>query len=123
MHVRHSPSTTTACVCAVDIITVNATAGVCGGARQPNSVPSMHTPPRAAPPSPRACACVVQEVVSALISSGLTIRSVSVASNNIGDAGVGSLARLLDDAPPSYSCVLSSLDLRGNSIGSRGCKV
>lgn len=46
-----------------------------------------------------------------------------MASNDLSDAGVGSLARLLDDEPPSYRCVLSSLDLRGNSIGSKGCKV
>lgn len=65
----------------------------------------------------------VQEIVGALISSGLAIRNISMASNDIGDAGVGSLARLLDDEPPSYSSVLSSLDLRGNSIGSKGCQV
>lgn len=64
-----------------------------------------------------------QEVVGALISSGIALRNLSMASNDISDAGVGSLARLLDDEPPSYRCVLSSLDLRGNSIGSRGCKV
>lgn len=46
-----------------------------------------------------------------------------MASNDISDGGVGSLARLLDDEAPSYRCVLSSLDLRGNSIGSKGCKV
>ncbi|CAN0005615.1 unnamed protein product [Ectocarpus fasciculatus] len=65
----------------------------------------------------------IEEIVGALISSGLAVRNISVASNDIGDAGVGSLARLLDDEPPSYSSVLSSLDLRGNNIGSKGCQV
>ncbi|CAM9475816.1 unnamed protein product, partial [Sphacelaria rigidula] len=63
-----------------------------------------------------------QEVVSALVSSGIAVRNVSMASNDIGDAGVGLLARLLDDEP-GYRCMLASLDIRGNSIGPKGCKV
>lgn len=64
-----------------------------------------------------------QEVVSALISIGLAVRNLSLASNDIGDAGARALARLLDDKPPVYRCALASLNLRGNSIGSEGCQV
>lgn len=46
-----------------------------------------------------------------------------MASNDIGDDGVAALARLLDDEPSGYRCVLSTLDLRGNSIGAKGCQV
>lgn len=74
-------------------------------------------------PDPPSGAVHLQEVVGALISSGLSIKKLSMASNGIRDAGVASLARLLDDEPPSYRCILSSLDLRGNSIGSKGCQV
>lgn len=64
-----------------------------------------------------------QEVVHALISSGLAVRNVSMASNDIGDEGAVTLARLLDDEPAGYRCVLSTLDLRGNNIGAKGCQV
>lgn len=63
----------------------------------------------------------LQEVVGAIISAGMNVRNLSMASNEIGDAGVGALTRLLDDEP-GYRCMLASLDLRGNNIGSEGCK-
>lgn len=69
------------------------------------------------------CILLGQEIVSAITSSGLAIRNVSLASNDIGDSGAGAVARLLDDEPPAYRCVLSFLDLRGNDIGSKGCQV
>lgn len=65
---------------------------------------------------------VAQELVCALISSGMPVRNISMASNHIGDSGIATLSRLLDDEP-GYSCVLTSLDLRGNNIASKGCKV
>ena len=67
--------------------------------------------------------CTMQEVVSALISIGLAVRNLSLASNDVGDAGARALARLLEDKPPAYRCGLTSLNLRGNSIGSAGCQV
>ena len=65
----------------------------------------------------------MQEVVSALISIGLAVRNLSLASNDIGDAGARALARLFEDKLPTYRCALVSLNLRGNSIESAGCQV
>ncbi|CAM9233712.1 unnamed protein product [Choristocarpus tenellus] len=59
---------------------------------------------------------------NALISSGAVVRSISLASNDIGDRGAAALARLLQDEP-GYRCMLSSLDLRGNDIGGKGCEL
>ena len=65
----------------------------------------------------------MQEVVGALMSIGLAVRSLSMASNDIGDAGARAIGRLLEDKPPGYRCALASLNLRGNTIGSEGCQV
>lgn len=66
---------------------------------------------------------IAQAIVEALITSELAIRNLSMASNEIGDVGAAAVARLLDDVPHGYLCVLSSLNLRGNNIGPRGCQV
>merc|ERR1719198_1046341 len=57
------------------------------------------------------------------MKSGLKVEGVSLSNHEITDVGVGHLCKLLnDDSAYNYYSLVTSLELRGNSIGSKGCE-
>merc|ERR1719198_389960 len=57
------------------------------------------------------------------MKSGLKVEGVSLSNHEITDAGLAQLCKLLNDDPGyNYFSLVASLELRGNSIGSKGCE-
>ena len=65
----------------------------------------------------------MEVLVRAVLKAGLKVEGISLTNHEITDAGVAQLCKLLnDDAAYNYYSVVASLELSGNSIGSKGCE-